>query len=187
MTFSGPPLQSSHGNGMALPAPIDAATCASRIPIPCAVMGTKRRANERHIVSDPKPRPDAGLFFAGCSARHRVIVGCADLLGNGMTQMVMQQNNGNFWLYSYNAATNSLSGNLMGAIRAAARLRWPCRTCQFSARCRFGRDGSRRTGRRNRQAPAGMDAKSWSNRVRFRQACIRTRPPCRCARGVACR
>jgi len=30
-------------------------------------MGTKRRAhlpkNERHIVSDPKPRPDAGLFF----------------------------------------------------------------------------------------------------------------------------
>jgi len=44
------------------------------------------------------------------------IVGCADLLGNGMTQMVMQQNNGNFWLYSYNAATNSLSGTLVGAI-----------------------------------------------------------------------
>jgi len=44
------------------------------------------------------------------------IVGCADLLGNGMTQMVMQQNNGNFWLYSYNAASNSLSGTLVGAI-----------------------------------------------------------------------
>src|SRR5262249_33158918 len=44
------------------------------------------------------------------------IVGCADLLGNGMTQMVMQQDNGNFWLYSYNAATNSLSGTLVGAI-----------------------------------------------------------------------
>jgi hypothetical protein len=44
------------------------------------------------------------------------IVGCADLLGNGMTQMVMQQNNGNFWLYSYNATTNSLSGILVGAI-----------------------------------------------------------------------
>ena len=38
------------------------------------------------------------------------------LLGNGMTQMVMQQNNGNFWLYSYNAASNSLSGTLVGAI-----------------------------------------------------------------------
>jgi len=44
------------------------------------------------------------------------IVGCADLLGNGMTQMVMRQNNGNFWLYSYNAASNSLSGILVGAI-----------------------------------------------------------------------
>ena len=44
------------------------------------------------------------------------IVGCANLLGNGTTQMVMQQNNGNFWLYSYNAATNSLSGTLVGAI-----------------------------------------------------------------------
>jgi hypothetical protein len=69
MTFSGPPLQISHGNGMALPAPIDAVTCASRIPIPCAVMGTKQRAhlpkNERHIVSDPKPRSAAGLFLYG--------------------------------------------------------------------------------------------------------------------------
>jgi hypothetical protein len=44
------------------------------------------------------------------------IVGCADLLGNGMTQIVMRQNNANFWLYSYNAATNSLSGTLVGAI-----------------------------------------------------------------------
>jgi Lipase (class 3) len=44
------------------------------------------------------------------------IVGCADLLGNGTTQMVMQQNNGNFWLYSYDAGTNSLSGQLVAAI-----------------------------------------------------------------------
>jgi T5SS/PEP-CTERM-associated repeat protein len=44
------------------------------------------------------------------------IVGCADLLGNGETQMVMQQNNGNFWLYTYSASTNSLSGQLVGAI-----------------------------------------------------------------------
>ena len=29
------------------------------------------------------------------------IVGTADLLGNGSTQMVMEQNNGNYWLYSY--------------------------------------------------------------------------------------
>jgi len=29
---------------------------------------------------------------------------------------VMRQNNGNFWLYSYNAASNSLSGILVGAI-----------------------------------------------------------------------
>ena len=42
--------------------------------------------------------------------------GCADLLGNGMTQMVMQQNNGNFWLYTYSPSTNTLSGQLVGAI-----------------------------------------------------------------------
>ena len=44
------------------------------------------------------------------------IVGCADLLGNGSTQMVMEQNNGNYWLYTYSASTNSLSGLLVGAI-----------------------------------------------------------------------
>jgi serralysin len=44
------------------------------------------------------------------------VVGCADLLGNGETQMVMQQNNGNFWLYTYSAGTNSLSGQLVGAV-----------------------------------------------------------------------
>jgi HYR domain len=44
------------------------------------------------------------------------IVGCADLLGNGQTQMVMQQDNGNFWLYTYSASTNSFSGQLVGAI-----------------------------------------------------------------------
>jgi len=73
MTSSGPPLQTSHGNGMALPAPIDAATCASRIPIPCAVMGTKRRAhppkNERHSPLALSPAPMRGFFFSDCSAR----------------------------------------------------------------------------------------------------------------------
>jgi archaellum component FlaF (FlaF/FlaG flagellin family) len=44
------------------------------------------------------------------------VVDCADLLGNGETQMVMQQNNGNFWLYTYSASTNSLSGRLVGAV-----------------------------------------------------------------------
>jgi len=44
------------------------------------------------------------------------VVGCADLLGNGGTQMVMQQNNGNFWLYTYSASTNTLSGQLVGAV-----------------------------------------------------------------------
>jgi hypothetical protein len=44
------------------------------------------------------------------------IVGCADLLGNGETQMVMQQDNGNFWLYTYNPTSNALSGTLVGVI-----------------------------------------------------------------------
>jgi hypothetical protein len=44
------------------------------------------------------------------------IVGATGLLGNGKTQMVMQQSDGNFWLYSHNAASNSLSGTLVGAI-----------------------------------------------------------------------
>ena len=30
--------------------------------------------------------------------------------------MVMQQNNGDIWLYSYSAATNTLSGHEVGAI-----------------------------------------------------------------------
>ena len=44
------------------------------------------------------------------------VVGCADLLGNGETQMVMQQNNGSFWLYTYSASTNGLSGQLVGVV-----------------------------------------------------------------------
>ena len=43
-------------------------------------------------------------------------IGCADLLGNGSTQMVMQQNNGDLWLYTYNAAANALSGTEVGAV-----------------------------------------------------------------------
>ena len=44
------------------------------------------------------------------------VVGFGDLLGNGTTQMVMEQNNGNYWLYTYQPSTNSLSGALVGAI-----------------------------------------------------------------------
>jgi hypothetical protein len=72
MTSSDPPLQTSHGNGMALPAPIDAATCASRIPIPCGVMGTKRRAHpqkdERRLTLILSPASLRGFFLAGRSA-----------------------------------------------------------------------------------------------------------------------
>jgi hypothetical protein len=63
MTSSGRPLQTNHGNGMALPAPIDAATCASRIPIPCAVMDTKRRAHP------PKDERRSTLILSPASLR----------------------------------------------------------------------------------------------------------------------
>jgi hypothetical protein len=63
MTSSGPPQQTSHGNGMALPAPTDAAICASRIPIPCAVMGTKRRAHP------PKDERRSTLILSPASLR----------------------------------------------------------------------------------------------------------------------
>jgi Peptidase M10 serralysin C terminal len=43
-------------------------------------------------------------------------IGSADLLGNGATQIVMQQNNGTFWLYTYSASTNTLSGQSVGAV-----------------------------------------------------------------------
>ena len=44
------------------------------------------------------------------------IVGMADLLGNGSTQMVMEQNNGNYWSTPIALTSNSLSGILVGAI-----------------------------------------------------------------------
>ena len=43
-------------------------------------------------------------------------LGCADLLGDGSTQMVMQQNNGDLWLYTYSAGTNALNGQEIGAV-----------------------------------------------------------------------
>jgi hypothetical protein len=42
-TSNGPHRQTGHGNGTGLPAQTGAATCASRIPIPCAGTGIKRR------------------------------------------------------------------------------------------------------------------------------------------------
>src|SRR5262249_2773759 len=43
--------------------------------------------------------------------------GCANLFGNGATQMVMQQNNGTFWLYTYDPSIDALSGIPVGAGR----------------------------------------------------------------------
>src|SRR5437016_5032666 len=63
MTWRGPATETPRTSGTPLPARTDAATCASRIPIPCAVMDTKRRArppkNERRpplILSPARPR-----------------------------------------------------------------------------------------------------------------------------------
>ena len=78
MTFlvkSMPVKALARGSGTPLPARTDAATCASRIPIPCAVMDTKRRArppkNERRSPLSLSPAPLRGFFFAARSARHR--------------------------------------------------------------------------------------------------------------------
>jgi len=73
MTFSVPPMQTSHGNGMALRAQTGAATCASRTLTPCAVMGTKRRARRRNerrslLISSPAR---SGAFFAARPAPSR--------------------------------------------------------------------------------------------------------------------
>ena len=43
-------------------------------------------------------------------------LGCADILGNGSSQMMMQQNNGDLWLYTYNPSLNVLSGQEVGAV-----------------------------------------------------------------------
>ena len=43
-------------------------------------------------------------------------LGCADILGNGSSQMMMQQNNGDLWLYTYNSSLNVLSGQEVGAV-----------------------------------------------------------------------
>jgi hypothetical protein len=72
MTSSGPPpMQTPRSNGTPLPAQTGAATCASRIPIPCAVTGTKRHAhppkNERRSSLTLSP-PMRGFSFAGRSA-----------------------------------------------------------------------------------------------------------------------
>src|SRR5438874_4638422 len=74
MTWRGPATETPRTSGTPLPARTDAATCASRIPIPCAVMDTKRRArppkNERRSPLILSPAPLRGFFFADRSARH---------------------------------------------------------------------------------------------------------------------
>jgi hypothetical protein len=64
---------------------------------------------------DPSTASFAGIDV-GKVGSNLNILGVGDLLGNGSTQMVMQQNNGNIWLYTYNASSNALSGELVGAI-----------------------------------------------------------------------
>src|SRR5262249_6837627 len=72
-TSVGQRRRAGRGNGMALLARTDAATCASRIPIPCAVMGTKRRARRRNeqrslLISSPAL---GGAFFGAPFLRLR--------------------------------------------------------------------------------------------------------------------
>jgi hypothetical protein len=83
MTFSGPPMQTSHGNGMALRAQTGAATCASRTLTPCAVMGTKRRARRRNerrslLISSPAL---SGAFF--CRSTRAIAAGFLTSHGRG--------------------------------------------------------------------------------------------------------
>ena len=73
------------------------------------------RASSNSIPTNPARRRSPASIV-GKVGSNLTIVGMADLLGNGSTQMVMQQNNGNFWLYTYQPSTNSLSGTLVGAI-----------------------------------------------------------------------
>jgi len=63
--------------------------------------------------------PSIGFFSGqnvGVVGDNLNFIGCANLFGNGATQMVMQQNNGTFWLYTYNPDINALSGIAVGAV-----------------------------------------------------------------------
>jgi hypothetical protein len=63
--------------------------------------------------------PSIGFFSGqnvGVVGDNLNFIGCASLLGNGATQMIMQQNNGTFWLYTYNPSVNALSGIPVGAV-----------------------------------------------------------------------
>src|SRR5438270_1896877 len=63
--------------------------------------------------------PSIGFFSGinvGVVGDNVNFIGCANLFGNGATQMVMQQDNGTFWLYTYNPTTSALSGISVGAV-----------------------------------------------------------------------
>jgi len=63
--------------------------------------------------------PSIGFFSGhnvGAVGSNLNFIGCANLSGNGATQMIMQQNNGTFWLYTYDPNTNALSGIPVGAV-----------------------------------------------------------------------
>ena len=68
MTWRGPATETHRTSGTPPPARTDAATCASRIPTRCAVMGTKRRArppkNERRspLILSQAPRRGFSLW-----------------------------------------------------------------------------------------------------------------------------
>ena len=52
----------------------------------------------------------------GTVGSNLTFLGCADILGNGSSQMMMQQNNGDLWLYTYNPSLNTFSGQEVGAV-----------------------------------------------------------------------
>ena len=52
----------------------------------------------------------------GTVGSNLAFLGCADILGNGSSQMMMQQNNGDLWLYTYNPSLDALSGQEVGAV-----------------------------------------------------------------------
>ena len=96
--------------------------------------------------------PSSAAFaghVGGTVGNNLSVVGFGDLLGNGETQMVMQQSNGNFWLYTYQPSTNSLSGTL----RWCDRQQFPCRRLWSAQHFRPGRNADAGRCRRFRGLP----------------------------------
>src|SRR5215470_2729307 len=65
------PLEGTE-NGITLRTPKSAATCASRMSTPCAVMGSWSRVRNERARRYLSPAPMRGFFFGGRSVRHLV-------------------------------------------------------------------------------------------------------------------